>query len=369
MTEIVETNAQPANMERYERMKAELATKGVSPEVLLNAEMVHRFAPYAEEMTRDDALFVAIRCDEMGVHPMNDKAIQVYKDSHGIHIDYHYSLIAKYVSQIRGIRHTQPRYTRLTTEQLEEQGLAPTDIAYFASFVPRDAWDDYYNMMDRMSAQDAYDLFAVRGIGSTSKEKWDGFYFAPNGRSKAWKVYKRALKDAYVTAFGYPSPSEARSLQEKSEFFAPSMEALEYSSNHTSEKKSDTNFIKPHTRGKNKLFKTTPEDTEEPTAEEGPAPVQEIIEPEFDAEADAQAVQELQAEADAARTMALPEKWPDFSNLAVSKLGFTSMSHVLGALKKDGVVELPYYTSGSASGKMLDAAGTWTTFADSTIPA
>ena len=327
MTQIAEV--QNTELNEYEQKSESLARSGVTPEILLHAEMIFRFAPYAHSddypMTKSDCLFVAIRCREMGVHPLNSQGIQVYNDNHGIHIDYHYSMIIKYASQLRKVRHTQPRYTRLTPEQLEDEGLGATDIAYHATFIPYEALDDYYKMMDKMTPQEAYDLFAIRGIGSVSKNKWGGSYFAPNGRSRAWKVQKRALKDAYVRWLGYPSPSEARYMQEQTGWVEPTEAALEtYAATEDGENviilaehaAKQSNYIEEHPAtqadkdaAKEALFGGGPPRqvvdaepvtlTVEEEVDDGPPII--AVEGEWSDEAEAAAIAELQAEADAGK--------------------------------------------------------------------
>lgn len=218
-TDLAEVNT--ATLERY----------GIHEEDRILARQVRKFASWARgkyPMTDDEILASCIRARQMGVHPLNDKAFQAYKDSHGIHLDYHYSLISKWVSQFLKVRHTAPRYYRLTDEQLEFEGLSETDVAYYAKFILNEDLDDYYRMMDKLPPDEAYDMFAVTGIGVTDKSTWNSQYFAPNGRSKAWKLQKRALKDAYVRKFGYPSPAEARFMQEQLGWVDPDDDDVNY---------------------------------------------------------------------------------------------------------------------------------------------
>ena len=376
MTQIVE--AQSTELDEYEQKIESLARSGVTPEILLHAEMIFRFAPYAHSddypMRKDECLFVAIRCHEMGVHPLNLQGIQVYKDNHGIHIDYHYSMIIKYASQIRKVRHTQPRYTRLTPEQLEDEGLGATDIAYYASFIPYEALDDYYRMMDKMNTQEAYDLFAIRGIGSVSKTKWSGAYFAPNGRSRAWKVQKRALKDAYVRWLGYPSPSEARYMQEQTGWVEPTPDTLEtYAATEDDE---NVILLSENATKQNRYIEEHPATREEmddaKAALFGGPPVVAPVDAEWSDEADAESIAELQAEADAGErgtpatrsVMAeapanLPVHWPPFCNVVKGGLGYNNIPHIQGALHKiKGDDYNIFHTSGPDSGKLVDDPAT-----------
>ncbi|MCP4544244.1 MAG: hypothetical protein GY832_44595 [Chloroflexi bacterium] len=322
MTEIVE--AQAAELAERDEQRAALARKGVNDTALMHAEMIYVFAPYAHNrdhpFTKDDALFTALRCREMGVHPLNQKGIQVYKDKHGVHIDYHYSMVAKWVSQFLKVRHTQPRYIRLGAEQLEYEGLSADSVAYYATFIPFDALDRYYETIDRMEEKAAYEMFAVKGIGSASKSQFNSSYFSPNGRSPAWKLQKRALRDAYTRWLGNPSPAEARFLQEQSDFIAPTLPELESAKHDVSDtiipsevirlaqerkryEESDAANSPPSTPEEIKDTKELlygPQKTKTHVIVDAPPEVIDLTPPEFeDDAAGAQAVARLQEEAEA----------------------------------------------------------------------
>ena len=197
--DIVQVDAGMKNLDRL----------GVTERDRIIANQIKKFAGWAKDMSNEDVILTAIRARQMGVHPLNERAFQAYIDRGKVQVDYHYSIITKYVTKLLKIRHTNPRYFRLTSEQLEEEGLTDNHIAYYATFILNDDLENYYNLIDRIGEPLAYEMIAKRGIGSVLKSQWNGQYFAPNGRSKAWKVQKRALKDAYVKTFGYPSASEA----------------------------------------------------------------------------------------------------------------------------------------------------------------
>jgi len=215
----------------------ELERLGVTEMDRVLANQIRKFAHWANgekyPMSNDEVILTAIRARQMGVHPLNDKAFSAYKDAHGIHLDYHYSLIAKYVTKARGIRHTNPRYFRLSSEELEQEGLNDNFVAYYATFILIEDLQHYYDLMERVPEKLAYQTIAKHGLGSVIKKRWASPHFAPNGRSKAWKVQKRALKDAYVKAFGYPAPAEAAALQAAGGWISPSDSDLEVAALNT----------------------------------------------------------------------------------------------------------------------------------------
>ena len=59
-------------------------------------------------------------------------------------------------------------------------------------------------------------MFEVSGLGVALLSEYNGQYFAPAGRSKSWKVEKRALVDAYRHKFGTPSRAEIETLRRMS---------------------------------------------------------------------------------------------------------------------------------------------------------
>jgi hypothetical protein len=65
----------------------------------------------------------------------------------------------------------------------------------------------------RLHHEQAWDRFTLAGLDTVAAEEWASPYFAPTGRSKRWKLQKRALTDAYRTRFGEPSRQEIHVLR------------------------------------------------------------------------------------------------------------------------------------------------------------
>ncbi|MEA3375050.1 MAG: hypothetical protein U9R72_02460, partial [Chloroflexota bacterium] len=131
--------------------------------------------------------------------------VQIWRDRHGVQFQLAYTLMAGWVRTMKG-DHTEPRYIRLTAEERELEGLKPDDKATWCTFV---MLSDIPNITALVEAgfepAEARSHFTVRGLGTVSADDWNGRYFAPNGRSKRWKLRKRALVDAYRMRFGTPS--------------------------------------------------------------------------------------------------------------------------------------------------------------------
>jgi hypothetical protein len=199
----------------------------------MHAHQIKKFAAWSRgkyPMNDTEILLTALYARRMGVHPLDEKAFQAYKDARGIHCAYHYSIVVAWVRRYLKVRHTQPMYFRLSKEELKEAELGENDVAYWCTFILIEDLPHYYQLIDRVGKDEAYKIIAKRGLGSVSKSQWDGQYFAPNGRSKAWKVKKRALIDAYSMTFGNPSAEQARAIRQAEGWRDPDMQALESAS-------------------------------------------------------------------------------------------------------------------------------------------
>lgn len=177
------------------------------------AEIVKRGARWAEKMNNVEIGLAVRRAMSLGVDPLNPHEIQIWKDNRGtVNTQLAYSMIIEWVRMFKG-PHTSPRYYRLTPEQLEEEGLNKSDVAYRCKFFMLEDLDKMTSLSDIFDASDAQEMFAVVGLGSASAGEYNGKYFAPNGRSPSWKVQKRALADAYRRKFGDPTTAEIIALR------------------------------------------------------------------------------------------------------------------------------------------------------------
>jgi hypothetical protein len=177
-------------------------------ETRLLAEAITRVAPWAHNKNYplDDAdIALAVqRSVGMGLDPLNPHEIQIWKDRRGLHFQLAYTLLSQWATQILG-GHTEPRYTRLTKEELEAEGLNVTDIAFWCEFVMKRDILLIGTMIEAgWEPLAARAEMTVRGLGTVPFADWNDKYFAPNARSKAWKVKKRAYTDAMRMRFGTP---------------------------------------------------------------------------------------------------------------------------------------------------------------------
>ena len=178
-------------------------------ETRLLAEAIARVAPWAHNkkfpLGAADIALAVQRSVRMGLDPLNPHEVQIWKDKRGLNFQIAYTLLHQWASQILG-GHTEPRYTRLTEDELTAEGLLTTDIAYHCEFVMR---DDIHLISTMMKAGwdplQARAELTITGLGTATREEWNGKFFAPNARSKAWKVKKRAYTDAIRTRFGTPA--------------------------------------------------------------------------------------------------------------------------------------------------------------------
>jgi hypothetical protein len=185
------------------------------------AERVQMVAPWVKyksngqwrEMSKKEVSLVIRRCMALGVDPLNPHEVQIWRDHHGVHFQLAYTLLTQWMRDVQG-GHTEPRYYRLSKEEKEREGVSPNDKAVRCEFVMLSDMEHIAQMMDLgFDPQDARDSFTVKGLGVVDAAEWGGKYFAPNGRSKAWKLRKRAYVDAVRKRFGTPSRSEIVQLR------------------------------------------------------------------------------------------------------------------------------------------------------------
>jgi hypothetical protein len=185
------------------------------------AERVRMVAPWVKyksngqwrEMSKKEVSLVIRRCMALGVDPLNPHEVQIWRDHHGVHFQLAYTLLTQWMRDVQG-GHTEPRYYRLSKEEKEREGISPNDKAVHCEFVMLSDMEHIAQMMDLgFDPQDARDSFTVKGLGVVDAAEWSGKYFAPNGRSKAWKLRKRAYVDAVRKRFGTPSRSEIVKLR------------------------------------------------------------------------------------------------------------------------------------------------------------
>jgi hypothetical protein len=121
--------------------------------------------------------------------------------------------MAQWVRNLKG-GHTEPRFTDLAPAEKEFYGLAPNDQATRVSLVMLSDIPNIIALTEAgFSPEEARAHFTVTGLGTVRAEDWGSPSFTPNGRSKRWKLQKRALTDAYRRRFGEPSRHEIHVLR------------------------------------------------------------------------------------------------------------------------------------------------------------
>jgi len=178
------------------------------------AAVIKRVAPWAKGLKNDDIGLAVRRALSMGLDPLNPHEVQIWEDRGTIQFQLSYTLLKEWVRQFHG-EHTEPQYYRLTPQQLNEEGLAEDDVAYRVKFIMKDDLEAMREMLALkvFDTQEVKAMFEITGLGVATRSAYNGRYFAPNGRSRSWKVKKRALVDAYRRKFGTPSKSEIEQLR------------------------------------------------------------------------------------------------------------------------------------------------------------
>ena len=193
------------------------ALTGYAPQaVQAYVSAVRSIAPWANDpkykVADNDVILVVQRALALGVDPLNPHEVQIWVDSRGkITFQLAYTIMAEW-ARLKG-EHTEPRYTRLTAEEMRLEGLQSNDIAYRAAFIMRADLGDFYAAAQAIGLDEARAMFEVRGIGSATAAEYADQYFAPKGRPKSWKVQKRALIDAYRKRFGTPTKAEIEAIR------------------------------------------------------------------------------------------------------------------------------------------------------------
>lgn len=179
-------------------------------------EMVKRVAPWANGKVEfaDKEIGYAVRqCAALGLNPLDPHEVQVFKDKHGIHVSLSYALIVGWLRRFYG-GFTTPQYRDLTQEEMTAEGLNPTDYAVEVRFLMLQEVPTLTALVQAgYDPNEARGMVEVHGIGVVSGDDWRSPYFAPNGRSKRWKVEKRAFTAAVRAKYGTPSRDQIEILR------------------------------------------------------------------------------------------------------------------------------------------------------------
>jgi len=189
---------------------------GTQEQIEVYGNLVRKFAPWSEGMTDKEVEYAIRRVVTMGLDPLAPHEVQIWKDNRRvIQVQHSYTLIIEWVKKFKG-EHTSPIEVRLTEDELLEEGLPPDAVAYRCSMIMTkdlDRMQQFLNMSKDADLKTVMSLFQFSGIGVSLRKEYDGEYFAPAGRSKSWKVKKRAKTDAYRHKFGTPTRKEIVELR------------------------------------------------------------------------------------------------------------------------------------------------------------
>lgn len=179
-------------------------------------EAISSVAPWVKGKYPMDSKEIVLVCRKamaMGLDPLNPHEVQIWKDHHGVQFQLAYTLMREWVQHFKG-QHTEPQFERLTEHELIDEGMDTEDVAYRVTFVMLEDIPKIKGLMEAgYEPGKARRMFEVTGLGVATAEEYAGDYFAPKGRSRAWKVKKRAVTDAYRTRFGTPSRPEIVELR------------------------------------------------------------------------------------------------------------------------------------------------------------
>jgi len=166
------------------------------------------------KMSEREVTLVVRRAMAMGLDPLTPHEVQIWKDHRGnVNFQLAYTLLAEWVRKFKG-DHTEPIYDRLGEAELIGEGLDVDDIAYRVTFIMKDDIKHLKTLIEAgYEPKHARRMVEVKGIGVADGNEYAGEYFAPKGRSRSWKVKKRALTDAYRRKFGTPTRPEIVELR------------------------------------------------------------------------------------------------------------------------------------------------------------
>lgn len=191
---------------------------GDQEEITAMAQAIRAVAPWAKDpkfpLSNHEVGLAIRRCRALGLDPLNPHEVQIWKDKHGLHLQLAYPLLTQWVRETHG-GHTAPTYHELTPEELQDEGISETAVpALRCSFILDSDLDRMLALIEAgFDPADARAMFTRTGLGTATLGDWTNPYFAPNGRSKRWKLRKRALTDAYRMLFGTPSRDEIIALR------------------------------------------------------------------------------------------------------------------------------------------------------------
>ena len=203
---------------REERTSA-VSIYGEEAQVREMVEAVRAVAPWVHgketqnNLTDGEVLLVVRLAMSMGLNPLDPSEVHIWKDKRGaVNFQLTYTLLAAWVRHFKGT-HTSPQYHTLTKDEMADEGLSAGDVAVRVSFVMDTDFVKLLSLVELYGPEEAREMITVTGLGVAVASELNSGYFAPAGRSKAWKIQKRALVDAYRKKFGTPTRAEIEELR------------------------------------------------------------------------------------------------------------------------------------------------------------
>jgi hypothetical protein len=174
---------------------------------------VKKVAPWAKNMEDHDIGLVVRRALAMGVDPLNPHEVQIWTDNKKrVQFQLAYTLMAEWVRHFYG-QHTEPKFDELDENGKDREGLPHSAMAFRVTFIMHSDLAKLETLLKIFQPQEARQMVTVKGLGVAFPQELQSPYFAPAGRSPAWKVQKRALVDAYRRKFGTPTRDQITVLR------------------------------------------------------------------------------------------------------------------------------------------------------------
>jgi hypothetical protein len=203
---------QLATIEDQQTTVAELY--GQDQDIAAFGYAVQKVAPWAKKMQAHDIGLVVRRAMALGVDPLNPHEVQIWTDKRGnVQFQLAYTLVAEWVRHFHG-QHTEPQYEQLDEAAKDAESISHSALAFRVTFIMRDDIDLLKTLVESgFDPATARDMVTTTGLGVAFPKELESPYFAPAGRSPAWKVRKRALVDAYRRKFGTPTRDQLTELR------------------------------------------------------------------------------------------------------------------------------------------------------------
>jgi hypothetical protein len=275
---------------------------------------IKKVAPWAKDMQNHDIGLIVRRALAIGVDPLNPHEVQIWADKKGrVQFQLSYTLMAEWVRHFYG-QHTEPDFQELDDAAKDREGLEHSTMAFRVTFIMHSDLAKLETLLKIFQPQEARQMVTVKGLGVAFQHELQSSYFAPVGRSPAWKVQKRALVDAYRRKFGTPTRDQIMELRRESgrDQIEPQdwVEVASFAGTMTQEERTEHAIAQAETRQHaEERGEMTPEKAAE-ILEHGRVILHGDVEDDWDAPqeqpAETESPQEITYEPDSFHTVAIP---------------------------------------------------------------